>query len=236
MSTADTPPRSLPEPSTDDRIMDAVANERVRIAHELNEGVLQQLTGLSLQLTGALRRAGEDAEQMLTAVAGAERMIEDELRVLRLLVLELVEEAEHPPTSASLTSQIAAMTERVYRVWGLTTSLTVGATPPVLDSSRLALELVRLVQEALVNAARYANVKRAAVHVSGGEGIVYLRVEQFGVGFAFQGAMEHDELMAARRGPVALKLRVRALGGRLRIQSTEELAAVEMDIPTGLRA
>jgi signal transduction histidine kinase len=204
MSTTDTPSGSFPEPSTDDRIMDAVANERVRIAHEINEGVLQRLTGLSLQLTGAVRRAGDDAEQMLTAVAGAERLLEDELRVLRLLVLELVEEAEHPPSSASLTSQIAAMLDRVYRVWGLTTSLTVGTTPPVIDSARLALELVRLVQEALVNAARYANVARAAVHLSGGAGVVHLRV--------------------------------RALGGSLRIQSSKELASVEMDIPTGLRA
>ncbi|MHB0963634.1 MAG: sensor histidine kinase, partial [Gemmatimonadaceae bacterium] len=207
-----------------------------RVATELRDGALQALTGLSLQLASAIRRAGADADHLLAAVAEAETMLADELRVLRMLVLELTEEAEHAPSSASLTSQLAAMIDRVHRVWGLTTALTVGSTPPVIDSSRLALELVHLVQEALVNAARYAEAKGAAVHVSGGEGVVHLRVEQVGRGFAFHGAMEHEELVTSRRGPVALKLRVRALGGRLRIESSDDRATVQMDIPTGVKA
>ena len=222
-------------PSAEDRVADAVANERVRVAMELREGVLQAITGLSLQLASATRGAGADADQLLTVLASTERTLEDELRALRLFVLELVEEAEDAPGTLSLPQELAAMIDRVHRVWGLPATLTIGElTPP--DSSRLVRELVRLAQEGLVNAARYAHASSAHVSVSGDAQVVRLRVAQGGRGFAFEGALEHEDLFASRRGPVALKLRVRALGGRLRIQSSKDDAVVEMEIPTGIRA
>lgn len=236
MRRHDTPPGVPIDPSIEDRIVDAVANERIRVAEELRDGALQALTGMSLQLASAVRRAGVDVDQLRTVIAVAEKTLEDELRALRLLELELVEEAEDSPGNVALVPALAAMIDRVHRVWGLTATLTVGAPLPVVDSPRLVRELVRLGQEALTNAARYADAVGAAVHVHGDDGVVCLRVEQFGRGFAFRGAMEHDELTTSRRGPVALKLRVRALGGRLRIESSSDRASVQMEIPTGVRA
>jgi signal transduction histidine kinase len=235
MSKRDTPTGFLGDPSADDRVADAVANERVRVSTELRNGILQALTGLSLQLTSAVRGAGTDADQLRSVIAQVEQTLEDELRALNLFVLELVEEAEDSPLAPSVVTELSTMIDRVHRVWGLPATLSVGAITP-LESPRLVRELVRLAQEALVNAARYAHASGAAVQVSADAELVHLTVEQMGRGFAFQGALEHDDLFASRRGPVALKLRVRALGGRMRIQSSADRAVVEMDIPTGIRA
>lgn len=235
MTKRDTPPGFTGDPTADDRVADAVANERIRVAAELREGTLQALTGLSLQLTSAVRGAGTDADQLRGVIAEVEQTLEDELRALRLFVLELVEEAEDPPSAPSIVTELAAMVDRVHRVWGIPATLSVGALAPI-ESSHLVRELVRLAQEALVNAARYAHASSARVQVSGDTQTVHLTVEQVGRGFAFEGEMEHDDLFAARRGPVALKLRVRALGGRLRIQSATDRAVVEMEIPTGIKA
>jgi two-component system nitrate/nitrite sensor histidine kinase NarX len=235
MTTRDTPASFPGDPSADDRVADAVANERIRVATELRDGTLQALTGLSLQLTGAVRGAGADADHMLGVIAQVEQTLEDELRSLRLFVLELMEEAEDSSRAPSVVTELSAMIERVHRVWGLPATLGVGALVP-LESSRLVREVVRLAQEALVNAARYAHAASATVQISGNAETVRLTVEQTGRGFAFHGSLEHDDLFASRRGPVALKLRVRALGGRLRIHSSADRAAVEIEVPTGVRA
>lgn len=235
MQSGDSPPLPLLEPSDDDRVADAVADERIRVAAELRDGTLQALTGLSLQLASAVRRGGGDADELARLIADADHTLQDELRSLRMFVLELLEEADVRPSDAALGEQMTAMVSRIQRVWGLTVRLDRGEGLASIDA-RLAREVVRLAQEALVNASRYASAASASVQVHVTAGHVHLRIEQAGRGFAFQGALDNDDLFATRRGPVALKLRVRALGGRMRIQSFEDRAVIEMDIPTGDRA
>ncbi|MHB0964516.1 MAG: hypothetical protein ACYC5V_15055, partial [Gemmatimonadaceae bacterium] len=77
MATADTRGGIPAEPTADDRIVDAIATERIRVATELRDGALQALTGLSLQLASAIRRAGADADHLLAAVAEDETMLAD---------------------------------------------------------------------------------------------------------------------------------------------------------------
>ncbi len=207
----------------------ALADERIRLARDLHDGVIQALTGAALRL--------ESARQLLDAYpAAAGRLIEEvqdvlvsEQRELRDVIGDL-EPERSGARQEGLAERLTELGERVARHWDLGVELRAElAAEPI--AGELAHQICRIVQEALVNASRHGQASRATVEVRLDERAVHLAVADDGCGFPFTGTYDFATLTARRLGPVSLKQRVAALGGRLAITSSADGARLDIELP-----
>ena len=212
-----------------DALHAALAEQRARIGRDIHDGPLQSLTGVSLRLVAVHRLFETAPAQALAMLDESEQLLADEIRELRELVLELREEAEIDASGMLFEAQVNRLADRTRRVWGLNTlvGMALAHEPP----APLCRALRSLLQEALSNAVRHGRATAAEIWITDADGDIVVDVSQVGGGFAFEGTMDHDELIASRRGPVSLKARVRDLGGRLSITSARDGAFVHIAIP-----
>jgi signal transduction histidine kinase len=210
----------------------AVSEERLRLAGDLHDGLLQSLTAAALQIEaarGKLRTSPTAADEDLDKVQG---LLRGEQHDLRFLI-----EALRPATSRRsghrempLGSRLQDFVATVQRVWRVGVTLDGRG----LDNG-LAIngehEVYRMVQEAVINAARHAAASAIRVSVVRGPTAIHVSVIDDGHGFPFEGRRSHQELAAQDLGPVSLRRRVMRLGGAMTITSTRSGAQVEIDLP-----
>ena len=123
--------------AADDRVAEALANERARVAAELRDGVVQELTGLSLSLASLVRGAGGASGIPVSAIADADRQLQTQLRTLRLLLLTL---GDDPSESMTFARTVDRLARRVAAIWSL--AVTVDVPPDLVVEEPLA-DLVR---------------------------------------------------------------------------------------------
>jgi two-component system nitrate/nitrite sensor histidine kinase NarX len=93
-------------------------------------------------------------------------------------------------------------------------------------------EVARILHEALINVRRHSGARHVLVELHRRDGAYHLTVDDDGRGFDFDGRLGQEELDAARRGPVVIKERVRAIGGEITIESSAGRGArLEIVIP-----
>ncbi|HEX5757695.1 MAG TPA: histidine kinase [Thermoanaerobaculia bacterium] len=206
--------------------------ERIRLARDLHDGVLQSLTGFGLRLE-AIRRLLLEAGS-----GGATRRVEElqqllalEQRDLRFFIQEL---EPSKPTGAgqppSLRGQIAGLAQRLELEWGLKVRLAIDGANGELPE-RLGRDIYHIVREAMVNAVRHGNASAvdAAIRVAG-DGVAIV-VADNGGGFPFAGRFSHADLVAQNLGPRTLRDRVTALAGALTLDSSPAGAKLEIRLP-----
>jgi len=207
-----------------------MAELRLRTAMELHDGILQTLTGASLQIAVARRLVRQDptaAEELLATLGETVRAEQQEMR---LYVDEVKgENPLWPDGDPSLAGRIAAMLDRVRAIWGLSASLE-GDIEDDLPAE-VGRRILRIIQEATVNAARHGLAKTVTVTVGRDGPAITIRIADDGHGFPFLGDFDGDALREKRLGPLSLKHRVEDAGGRLSILSTRGGATVCVWIP-----
>jgi signal transduction histidine kinase len=210
----------------------AVTEERVRLACDLHDGMLQSLTGaaLQLQVLAQLLEAGSpDAREQLREV---QRLIAADQRDLRFFIEELKPAPRALSGPVDLQNRLAELSDRIQRLWGLEVDVHLEALDGQL-SEAFTRQLYRLLREALFNVARHAGASSARVEVSRRDQGLHILVTDDGRGFPFRGRYEHEELNRQKLGPVSLKERIATLGGSLAIDSCPGLTRLEMRLPTG---
>lgn len=204
-------------------------NERMRLARDLHDGVLQALAGVGLQLQ-AIGRDAPAGSGTATRLAQLERLIVAEQRDLRFFIRSMRPAPIDPSrVSESLFTQLQELGERIAAHWSIAVSVS-GIGTGDLISEPLAQEVYRLVQEALVNAARHAKARTASAEVALDDERVVITVTDDGRGFDFHGRRNLQALAESGQGPVSLRERIAALGGELEIDSTERGAHVTMTL------
>jgi signal transduction histidine kinase len=200
----------------------AAAAERVRLARDLHDGVIQSLTGASLRLHAVdrlLEAEPSEARRLLTEV---DELLTSEQQELRWFLSE-------SRATGDWTERLPPLLDRVARNWGLQVSMAEG--PEGVLVGEFGHEVYRILQEALVNAARHGRAKSAKVEMSLNGERLDLAVSDDGCGFAFRGEVGDAVLRDQRLGPVSIKQRVGALGGELRIRSSAEGARLDIQLP-----
>lgn len=188
----------------DERRARALAEQRVRIARELHDGVGAALSGILLQaeyLGGSVKEGPLAGELEELRQAAAEGMGE-----LRRAVSLLQREFR---LAAALPDYVSAFATRQR----IDATCQVLGTEPELQPE-VTLTLFRVLQEALTNVARHADAKSAHVRLEFGPGEVALEVADDGRGFAPQ------QELAGHYGLKNMSERLAKLGGELRIEST----------------
>lgn len=213
----------------------AISEDRIRLARDLHDGVLQSLTGIRFELQNlavAERDADPDPEHALAVsdhLIRLERTLGEEQRELRHFIEDL-----RPSFGAglgdSLGCRLDQLKQRIESQWRVPVALNV-RLDDVSVSRTLDRAVMLMVHEGLVNALRHANPSKVSVDVRCVGSSLTITVKDDGRGFGFTGRRNHAALLASNQGPISLRDRVSELGGQLDVESGPSGSYVELSIP-----
>lgn len=208
----------------------AIREDRIRVARDLHDGVLQSLTGIRFRLQ-ALADEQDAPSSVRDRLLAVERAISIEQRELRLFIEDLRPVPRRRESGGTVAASLEELRARLAAEWS--TPIAVRVTPQELSLPQEAEQTLRfVVREAAVNALKHAHPSRVSVEVVH-EPPEWLRVtvSNDGRGFPFRGRLEHDELVAANAGPVSLLERLTSVHGTLAIESTATGSSMEIALP-----
>lgn len=191
----------------------AVAQERLRIAHEMHDGLAQVLAYVNTkaQAVKEFLRTGrtEDAGKHLDQLAAAAREVYADVRE-SIIGLRSV---ATPGISAAEALQEHA------RTWETQTGILCRVSVNGLSGlpSGTELQLLRIVQESLANVRKHAAASRVDVTVEETAGRLRLIVEDNGAGFN-PGVLGRSEF--PRFGLATMRERAESMGGSFQLDST----------------
>ncbi|HYE24352.1 MAG TPA: histidine kinase [Clostridia bacterium] len=194
----------------------AGAMERARVARELHDGAIQSLISAEMRLD-VLRRKSEDATPQLSSEIGqVQELVRHEVLTLR----ELMQQMRPIDVSPQhLIDVMADTVDRFRRDTGLHARFVTDVQEDVALSPHSCYELIRVLQEALTNVRKHAKAQSVLVTFGHNSRDWRLTVADDGKGFDFEGVVVFDERQPSSRGPMVIRDRVLALGGRLSIES-----------------
>lgn len=209
----------------------ALVDERVRIARDLHDGVIQSLAAASLRLESARQTLRSKPETAAHLVGEVQDLLLSEQRELREIVGTLMPSGESSgPGNQGFAQRMRTLVDRVSAYWGLEVELNNRLDEEAAASGR-GHHVCCLVQEALVNASRHGRATRVGVTLESDVAELRVTVADNGRGFPFHGTLDDAAMLAAGLGPNSLRQRLLSLGGGLDIDSAEAGATVRMRFP-----
>ena len=187
----------------------AVAEERRRIARELHDVVAHHVSVMGVLATGSRRMLARDPAATDEALATIEETGRTALREMRRL-LDVLRTDQEPAGELAPQPGLAHVTGLVEQVReaGLPVRLVVEGDPGPLDPG-VALTIYRVVQEALTNALKHAGTATAEVRLDFGRYWMTVEVCDTGRGPTLSGTRLGHGLLGMRE-------RVSLYGGTLR--------------------
>lgn len=222
----------------------SIADERARIARELHDSLTQNLFGIRLALRTATVTLGtvgvegspeprglsdEPTPPSASTVAMQQlergsALLDSAFDQLRALIWDL-----QPPDLETdrLSGVIRKQLGLLERTSGMQVALT---TVPEADSLDPESEhqLLRILQEAMTNAARHADAKHLTLTFSATPEYLRIEIQDDGVGFE----PDRPAIRGRRLGLTSMRERAQALGGQLSLSSEEDRGTcVTVEVP-----
>lgn len=209
----------------------AATEERIRLARDLHDGVLQSFTGFGLRVAAIRRLFEERPAEAEARLLELQRLVAVEQRDLRFLIQELEPGARGGEEGFLLENRLAELLTRVEQEWQLEVALETVALPEELADDA-ARDVYLLIREALVNAVRHGDATKVEIRLVGETaGNLGILIRDNGHGFPFRGRFGHAELAQMQAGPRMLRERVVARGGSLTLDSAADGARLEIAMP-----
>jgi signal transduction histidine kinase len=215
------------------RLRDSAAfEERLRVARDLHDSLLQSQAGAALHLLAARRlldRQPDAARQRL-------KEVQDQLERGELEMRSFIRELRPPrPVSGqsaarNLSGRLEELRQRIERQSQVAVELRFDGVVDLVPDA-LQDDVYRLAQEALVNAARHAEASAINMTLSVTREELRLEIVDDGRGFPFHGTYDLLRLNEMNEGPLTLKERVADLAGDLTLKSMATGTAVRMTLP-----
>lgn len=207
----------------------AGAAERARFARELHDGAVQSLIAVEMQVD-VLRRQSDAGKPIGGELGRIQSLLREEVLKLRELMQQM---KAIEVDKERLLGVINDTVERFQRETGISARFVTdlqGLDMP----QRVCRELLRIVQEGLVNVRKHSGARHALVRLAANPNRWNLTLEDDGKGFSFAGRLNQDEMDEARKGPVIIKERVRLIAGQLTVESNPgQGARLEITVPRG---
>ncbi len=190
------------------RLVEVQEEERKWLAMELHEEIGQVLTGLKL----ALPLSGPD-EATAEKLQKSKGMVNELIQRIRQMSLEL---------RPSILDDLGLLPALLWQLENYTrhTSIAVHFQHANLENQRFSREIeitaYRVVQEALTNVSRHAQVSQAGVRVWTVNETLMIEVEDQGAGFDPERLFENG----ASRGLLSIRERINFIGGRFNVTSS----------------
>jgi len=187
------------------KLIEAQEKERTRIARELHDDISQRMALLAFQL-----------DQLQSSPSGLQELVVN-LRKQALEISSDVQALSHELHSSKLEYMgVVAAMRGWCRELGERQKIDVNFNSDVASSLpiEIGLSLLRVLQEALQNAAKHSGAKRVEVQLTEHSNEVHLVVSDSGKGFNVKVAMQGNGI-----GLTSMRERVRLLNGRFTIES-----------------
>ena len=192
------------------RILEAMEDERARLARELHDELGQALTAVKLDLQ-LLQDTLKLEESDDYTIKQSINLVDYTIDIVRRQSVSL-----RPPVLddmgliPALENMIKGFNKRTGIYMGLTSNSLPSRLPGHLETA-----LYRCIQESITNIARHAKAENALVKIKNNDRKIFVSVTDDGIGF------EPDKLIVSSEhiGLTGMQERVRLLGGRIKIQS-----------------
>jgi signal transduction histidine kinase len=195
------------------KVLEAAQQERIRLAADLHDGPVQELTALSYGLERVDRRLETQGPEAARALLGEQKdQLTEVTRALRNLLSEL-----RPPAldEHGLAGALKLYGDAFAKQAGLNVSI--DAHVDHRPAPEVETILYRVAQEALTNVSKHAQARHVWIRLTAEEHAVDLTIRDDGIGF--------DPAQAARLvedghfGLAGMRERVELGGGRLEVDS-----------------
>jgi len=205
----------------------AGAAERARFARELHDGAVQSLIAVEMQVD-VLRRQADAGKPIGSELGRIQGLLREEVLKLR----ELMQQMKAIDVDAQrLLGVLNDTVERFQRETGISARFVTDLED--LDMpQRVCREILRIVQEGLVNVRKHSGARHALVRLGANPEKWSLTLEDDGRGFSFGGRYNQDQLEEAGKGPMIIKERVRLIAGQLTVESNPgQGTRLEISVP-----
>lgn len=158
-----------------------VQRERLRLARELHDGLVQEISATLLMLREAAIEAGAPCSPAFDAAAASARRA---LQIARATIRELrapLEAAPPPPSKTPLTTLVSRILRELPAGSGLATRKCFSADTD-LDCAT-ACEVEAILRETLVNVAKHAGASRLDCTTTAASNWIHLELRDNGAGF-----------------------------------------------------
>ena len=205
----------------------ATAQERLRISHEMHDGLAQVLgyVNTKVQAADAYLKRGkiEEASSQLRELAVSARQAYSEVRE------GIVDLRTLPASDRPLDEVLREYVERWREASGISVEFTTNDDLHLRPAAEL--QLVRIIQEALANVRKHSKASRVRVAVQRRKGRLVATIEDDGLGF--DSAVRHRTEFP-RFGLATMRERAESIGGTLAIESVPgKGTTVRFDLPLG---
>jgi signal transduction histidine kinase len=203
----------------------AVAQERLRIAHEMHDGIAQVLGYVNTKVQAAteyIRRdkTGEGLEQLRELATAAREAYGD----VREAIVDL---RTLPGPARPFQDVLQEYIDRWKEQTDISTQLVVDGEMALPAGTEL--QLVRIIQESLTNVRKHSRAKTARVEVRRRDGSLFLLISDDGIGFA-QGTRSRS--VFPRFGLSTMRERAESIGASFSIDSTPGAGtSVRVEVP-----
>lgn len=192
---------------------EAVLAERMRIARDMHDGLLQNVTGIALQLRAVLPRVRSAPEDAATVLERILELTERTSTEARLAVVGM----RHIAESGDVVKALQNAVERVLEESALDLSVNVrgrtrAMSADVCDAAAL------IVEQAITNVLRHAQAESVQLVVEFGIRRLRIAIHDDGRGFV----PDRGTTEATHFGLLGMRERAREIGAELRIRSALE--------------
>ena len=195
----------------------AGAAERARFARELHDGAVQSLIAVEMQVD-VLKRQAETTPAVVTGELGRiQGLLREEVLKLRELMQQM---KSIDVDSRRFLSVVIDAVDRFERETGISARFVTDIEKEKLEMpDKVCRELLRIVQEGLVNVRKHSRARHVLVRLASTPTQWSLTMEDDGKGFPFSGRLTQEELDQMGKGPTIIKERVRLIAGALAVES-----------------
>ena len=205
----------------------AGAAERARFARELHDGAVQSLIAVEMQVD-VLRRQADAGKPIGAELGRIQGLLREEVLKLR----ELMQQMKAIEVDAQRLLRVLHDTvERFQRETGISARFVTDIE--TLDMpQRVCREVLRIVQEGLVNVRKHSGARHVLVRLGSTGRNWNLTLEDDGKGFPFAGRYNQEQMEAAGKGPMVIKERVGLIAGELTVESNPgQGTRLEVSVP-----
>lgn len=192
---------------------------RAAMARELHDGPIQSLTEAVLRLERY--RAASESSAMQAAISDVEESVRIALLFMRNLIRDLRDEAPDEDVAA----QVRDMAARYESSTGVEVTVVVSPRWPELLPMNTALNLIRILQEAVTNAIRHGQATNVLIELGTHDSALTASVSDDGCGIA--------QDVPPGAGFMGMEERAALLGGSLVIRGREPGTEVRVEVPMG---
>jgi len=203
----------------------AVTQERLRIAHEMHDGLAQVLGYVNTKVQAATEyiRLGrnDEASAQLRELANAAREAYGDVRQ------NIVDLRTLPAPQRSFAELVQEFVSRWKEQSGISTQVVID--PALSVPAGTELQLVRIVQESLTNIRKHARATNAVIDVRRSDGKLTMTISDDGIGFNPEARVRSE---FPRFGLSTMRERAESIGAILTVESTPgEGTRVRLEAP-----